>query len=209
MNGTVTQQPARARKRKHAEQVNILYGELCKSYHAIDDMRLKLLKLLPLVTGTSVVLLLKSGGDKKLDATYLSPIGIFGFLVTLGLFFYEFHGIKKCGQLIRRGALLERKLRIAGQFRQLRYDAWSTRQAKQTKNSWWPDDWGPAMGASVIYSAAVSVWVGVAIFSLRWVPTAVAFFVFFLIFSLATVSQCHDRKDRMPRKTKREQRLQP
>jgi hypothetical protein len=96
-----------------------VYQELCDSYRAIDDFRTKLLGLLPLATGTGIFLLL---GDKiKLDAVgpHLLPIGLFGFLVTLGLFFYELYGIKKCTYLIEAGKKLEKKLskyKFDGQF---------------------------------------------------------------------------------------------
>jgi hypothetical protein len=50
----------------------------------------------------------------------LPAIGIFGFVVTLGLFFFELHGILKCTHLIGAGAKLEEQLGIKldeGQFR--------------------------------------------------------------------------------------------
>ncbi len=87
-----------------------IYRELCASYRAIDDFRAKLLGLLPLATGTGIFLLL---GDKtKLNAVapYLGPIGVFGFVVTLGLFSYEIFAIKKCGALISAGTELEKQL---------------------------------------------------------------------------------------------------
>jgi hypothetical protein len=44
-------------------------------------------------------------------------LGISGFVVTLGLFFYELFGIKKCTYLIRAGKDLETKLNVRdGQF---------------------------------------------------------------------------------------------
>jgi hypothetical protein len=47
------------------------------------------------------------------------PIGVFGFVITLGLFFYELYGIKKCTYLIRAGKALENDLKIQnGQFTQ-------------------------------------------------------------------------------------------
>jgi len=72
------------------ENLRTVYRELCSSYRAIDDFRTKLLGFLPLVTGTGLFFLVT---DKaKIDAAqpYFGPIGIFGFVITLGLFFYEF-----------------------------------------------------------------------------------------------------------------------
>jgi Na+/H+ antiporter NhaD/arsenite permease-like protein len=95
------------------------YEQLCSSYRAIDDFRAKLLALLPLATGGGIFLLV---GDKKTAVAiepYLPAIGLFGFVVTLGLFFFELHGIWKCAHLIRAGTELEENLCIEekeGQF---------------------------------------------------------------------------------------------
>jgi hypothetical protein len=39
------------------ENLRDAYQELCNSYRAVDDFRMKLLAFLPLATGTGVVLL--------------------------------------------------------------------------------------------------------------------------------------------------------
>ena len=87
-----------------------VYEQLCTSYRAIDEFRTKLLALLPLATGGGIFLLV---GDQNRAAAinpYLPAIGSFGFLVTLGLFLFELHGIKKCTQLIKVGTELEEDL---------------------------------------------------------------------------------------------------
>lgn len=96
-----------------------VYKQLCTSYRAIDDFRAKLLGLLPLATGGGIFLLV--GNETRTEAIepYLLPIGLFGFVVTLGLFFFELHGILKCTHLIEAGTKLEEKLGInreEGQF---------------------------------------------------------------------------------------------
>ena len=49
--------------------------------------------------------------------TFLQPLGIFGFVITLALFSYEIYGIKKCGYYINAGKELENMLGIQyGQF---------------------------------------------------------------------------------------------
>lgn len=94
-----------------------VYQELCNSYRAIDDFRTKLLGFLPLATGTGLFLLVTDEAKIKLAQPYFWPIGVFGFIITLGLFFYELYGIKKCTYLIRAGIKLEGDLNInAGQF---------------------------------------------------------------------------------------------
>jgi hypothetical protein len=50
--------------------------------------------------------------------TYLVPVGAFGILITLGLFFFEIYGVKKCHALIKAGQKIEDQMRIPGQFRE-------------------------------------------------------------------------------------------
>jgi hypothetical protein len=98
-----------------------VYDQLCLSYRAIDDFRAKLLGFLPLASAGGAFLLLndvlvdpiKSGVAKP----FLQPLGLFGFAITLGLFFYEIYGIRKCHALIQAGVKLECTMGITGQFR--------------------------------------------------------------------------------------------
>src|SRR5262249_50544694 len=101
------------------EDLRTLYKELCNSYRAIDDFRTKLLRFLPLATGTGVFLLVTDRAKIVAVHQLFGPIGAFGFVITLGLFFYELYGIKKCTHLIRTGMALEKDLKIqSGQFTQ-------------------------------------------------------------------------------------------
>jgi hypothetical protein len=96
-----------------------VYEQLCNSYRAIDDFRTKLLALLPLATGGGIFLLVGDQARAKAIEAYLPFIGLFGFVVTLGLFLLELHGIRKCTHLIKAGEKLEENLGIdkeEGQF---------------------------------------------------------------------------------------------
>jgi hypothetical protein len=98
------------------EQLKV-YEQLCNSYRAIDDFRAKLLGFLPLATGTGVFLLVTDRAKIEFMQQLFNPIGAFGFVITLGLFFYELYGIKKCTHLIKAGIALEEDLKIQnGQF---------------------------------------------------------------------------------------------
>ncbi len=99
-----------------------VYDQLCQSYRAIDDFRAKLLGFLPLVSATGIGFLLEKlqaaesvkGGARDV----LAGVGLFGALITLGLFAYEIYGIKKCGDLIKAGRRIEALLNVEnGQFR--------------------------------------------------------------------------------------------
>ncbi|MCI0628622.1 MAG: hypothetical protein L0387_44395 [Acidobacteria bacterium] len=91
----------------NSDNVRQAYSEVCSSYHAIADFRAKLLGLLPLASGAGIFLLLES---KDTDYMHLAAVGLFGFLTTLGLFFYELRGIQHCNALIASGKELEREL---------------------------------------------------------------------------------------------------
>jgi len=91
-----------------------IYRELCTSYRAIDDFRMKLLGFLPLASGGIFAFFINPDfflDEKKMAIVkpLLPAIGIFGLLVTLGLFAFEIYVIRKCTSLILVGAYLEIK----------------------------------------------------------------------------------------------------
>jgi hypothetical protein len=92
------------------EMLRTVYQETCKTHAAIADFRAKLLALLPIASGTGIFLLLGKldGESRKL----LLPIGVFGALVTFGLFMYELRGIEDCTVLRRRGKNIEEALAV-------------------------------------------------------------------------------------------------
>src|SRR5215472_9779697 len=97
------------------ESVRLAYTELCKSYQAIADFRAKLLGFLPLASGAGVFALLGNGKDPV--PYYAWVAGLFGFSITLGLFFYELRGLQRSEVLERTGRDLESALGVSnGQF---------------------------------------------------------------------------------------------
>jgi hypothetical protein len=87
------------------EVAALLYGEICSSHAGIADFRAKLLALLPIASGAGIFLLLQQT-PSKLDPS-LAAAGLFGFVVTLGLFLYELRGIEDCVMLRRRASYIE------------------------------------------------------------------------------------------------------
>jgi len=134
-----------------------IYQEVCRSYHAIDDFRAKLLGFLPLASGGVFLFL----GNVFLDAQkrtvvekYLGGIGAFGFLVTLGLFIYELRGIQRCGALIKLGKTLEDSLGIIGQFKFRPSDI-----SFKPIPSFIGIKLGVTLAARLIYSTVLAAWV--------------------------------------------------
>jgi hypothetical protein len=90
-----------------------VYTQVGENYRAIDDLRLRLLALLPLATGTGLLVFL---GGHTTSAAISVPLGVFGMVVTICLYFYELHGIEKCAHYINRGVQLEADLNVRGSF---------------------------------------------------------------------------------------------
>lgn len=149
-----------------------VYQQLCESYRAIDDMRMKLLAALPLATGTGIFLLLNKD-SAELVREYSPAIGVFGFLVTFGLALYEVYGIRKCHALIETGKAIEIQLDVAGQFR-TRPDALLGLVNEP-------------LAGGFIYPAVLAAWTFVALYSSRtkacWAAPLLVF-SFGLAFSL-------------------------
>jgi hypothetical protein len=143
----------------------LVYGELCKSYHAIDDFRAKLLGFLPLATGAAIVF-----GAKETPSPlerFSVPVGIFGFLVALGLFSYEIYGITKCAALLSAGKRIEFANNIAfGQF-----------TCRPDAVFGWINE---PFAAGVIYPAVLASWIVVAFWkNPGWWAWAISGVVFF------------------------------
>lgn len=129
-----------------------VYQELCTSYHGIADFRAKLLGFLPLASGTGIFLLLGQLPGPDQSPLTLTAVGVFGFLVTLGLFTYELRGIQRCNALIEAGKALEQELGFQGQFR-LRPRAVN-------------GIIGTTLAAWIIYPAVLAAWLFVAMYGI-------------------------------------------
>jgi hypothetical protein len=155
------------------EALTAVYAQVCESYRAIDDVRMKLLGLLPLATGAGIVAL--ASRDTSGEGWGLSQaVGLFGLVATLGLFSYELHGMKKCGALIDTGKLIERRLRVYGQF---------LRRPQEVAG--FVDE---PFAASVIYPASLAGWTFFAVLGVpaRWIAYATSACVFVAAFVMST-----------------------
>jgi hypothetical protein len=97
------------------------YAEVCRSYHAIDQYRMKLLGLLPLASLVAVFVLDPNAGadlsSHPAGADLIQFGSLFAAMLTLSPFLYELRGIRRCDSLIAEGRHLEVALGIGrGQF---------------------------------------------------------------------------------------------
>jgi hypothetical protein len=83
------------------DDLKATYQQVCEGYRAIDEMRTKLLGLLPLTTGAGI-LILSGRGSASPSVALAAAIGSFGILATLGLFSYELHSMKETRRAHRR-----------------------------------------------------------------------------------------------------------
>jgi hypothetical protein len=163
------------------EQLLSYYEEVCRSHEAITDFRAKLLALLPIASGTGIGLLLtQADGKGGIPAVLLIPLGLFGALVTVGLFFYEFHQMDDCQQLRNHGVWIEKELGIdAGQFSSKRdklrlRDIWPSRyrardeklREREREGTPPPDDHVPGLvnvrnADYIVYGAVFLAWIAV------------------------------------------------
>jgi hypothetical protein len=89
--------------------------------------------------------------EEPLEISHLPAIGIFGFLVTLGLFFYELRGIQKCKALNSEAKRLEQQLGLTG------------RQFSERPSAKLGGVIGAEGAAWIIYCTVLLAWVYVAV----------------------------------------------
>lgn len=135
-----------------------VYGEVCESYHAIDNFRTKLLGILPI---TSLAGILLVGKDSLLAAGNAPSLRIIGYgsffaaAFTLALFLFEIRGILRCHHLIQRGEEIERKLKVRGQFFVCAHQYKRNVTSERIFNA--------KVAASAIYSLVFAAWLFMAL----------------------------------------------
>ena len=161
-----------------SQNLRTAYTELCNSYRAIDDFRAKLLGVLPLASGTGIFFLLNSNlPAKDANPSLLMPIGIFGWIITLGLFAYEIYGIKKCCCIIKTGISMEKRMGISGQF---------CNRPRAVGLPIVGDFINEPLASGIIYPAVLASWTFLAlIFSSTQIAGMSAVLIFILFFKLS------------------------
>jgi hypothetical protein len=153
------------------------YQTLCASYNAIDSFRGTLLGFLPLATSGLFLLAGDSSRGILSDPKLSVPLGLFGLLVSLGLFIFEIYGIRRCTHLIIAGRHLERQLKTEGQFlhRPNGVEGFISAKLSRLVNE--------PMASGVIYPAVGAAWLYLGLQSLNpWLAASVATLIFMLGF---------------------------
>ena len=88
------------------------YGEVSKAHASLMEFRGKLLALLPLASGAGIFLLLVAD-TRNAPAEYLFAAGLFGCVITLGLYCHELYSIRWCDALFICGIQIEQALLLA------------------------------------------------------------------------------------------------
>jgi hypothetical protein len=150
-----------ADKNTHVENLRTEYREVCQTHHAVSDFRAKLLSLMPLASGAGIFLLLRKQSE-PLDPIHIAAIGVFGFVITLGLFFHELRGILHCSGLIELGKSLEEELELdEGQFT-LDYKYYNPKGNRLIVRKLVHEIIGPRGAAWIIYPSVCIAWLYVA-----------------------------------------------
>ena len=148
-------------RRADRETLLNIYGEICRSYHGVDDFRMKLLGLLPVISLAAVFGIGQQTlfGSDPLSTNFrhlVGFVGTFACIFTLSLFMYEIRGILRCHDLIKRGRDIERRLRVRGQF----FVCNAAHRAKKSPS--WKERAGrffdAKLAACVIYSTVAAAW---------------------------------------------------
>jgi hypothetical protein len=159
------------------DYLKLAYTEVHNRYAGITDFRAKLLGLLPLATGTGAIILLQRVQDpNSLHRPFLGPIGIFGLVVTVGLFIYELRGMQRCRNLEEQGEALEVAMNLD--------EKWGPFRGRPRRRL--GGMFGAPAAGLIIYIATATAWLLLALYgfkaspNLRWALAGMGAFVLLL-----------------------------
>ncbi|ASW53801.1 hypothetical protein [Plantactinospora sp. KBS50] len=87
--------------------LNNVYGEICANIRATDDVSLKLLAAVPLVTGVGIVLLLRAP-NAEIPHAAIMLLSLLAAIVTFAVYRWECKNMENCRHFRRWAAILER-----------------------------------------------------------------------------------------------------
>lgn len=126
---------------------------ICAAHDQVSDVRAKLLALRPITFRHRHIFFVSDKKPADESLIHLFPVGIFGALITIGLFFYELRGIQKCRDLIACAKRLEKELVP---------DLWQYGTFNFRQNAALGGFVGATGAALVIYPTVISGWIYVS-----------------------------------------------
>jgi hypothetical protein len=84
-----------------------VYAETCANIRATDDISFKLMGIVPLVSGATLLTFFLQGTVSPDKTPLMAALAVFAALITLGLFRWELRNIQNCSWLRRRSEALE------------------------------------------------------------------------------------------------------
>lgn len=82
-----------------------VYEQICENIRFTDEISFKLLGLVPLISGASIIAAVIKGDAQVSPGLFI--FSIFGALLTLGIFRWELRNISTCKKLIRCAEVIE------------------------------------------------------------------------------------------------------
>jgi hypothetical protein len=135
------------------EKLKLDYEQTTNYYHQLADSRFKLLALIPVVTGAAIGLL-----STGIPSSVVLVIGCLGFVVTLGLFFYNQRNSQIFDKMIVRAKMLETLLELESLDDGYRYGGpFLSRPDRTLKLFGVIRVWGDR-GLALVYGAALGGW---------------------------------------------------
>jgi hypothetical protein len=136
------------------EKLKLDYEQTTTYYHQLADSRFKLLALVPIVTGAAIGLL-----SQNTPSSSALAIGILGFVVTVGIFFYNQRNTQIFDAMILRAKMLEALLQFEPLDEKQRYAGPFLSRPPRTLRLFgvarvWSD-----RGLAIVYGAALGGWV--------------------------------------------------
>lgn len=93
------------------ERMKVDYEQTVKYFHVLADIRFKLIALVPVLTGAAIGLVSKSlSAEKGISPETATAISILGFVVTLGIMFYDQRNTQIYNDMMLRAKMLEAML---------------------------------------------------------------------------------------------------
>jgi hypothetical protein len=150
-----------------------VYAETCSNIRATDDISFKLMGIVPVLSGATLLTLFIKGPIPPENPRLVTALSLFAAMITLGLFRWELRNIQRCTWLLKRAEAMEEAMEVRKRLPQLPP---APHKIGKTKAEKW------------VYSVTIVAWLSIpALVSagpikgwLPWIYIAAALIVLFL-----------------------------